>query len=121
MCARRARLHRPVRADAEAAGQAESRADRHRRPPATVPAEGRGRWLPDLHGARSAHRRGGSRDWWLVADVHHRAGAALLRGGGAMTSGRELNALVAEKVMGLVWDEERCRVCGWPLAADIST
>ncbi len=29
--------------------------------------------------------------------------------------GRELDALVAEKVMGLVWDESRCRICGWPL------
>lgn len=32
-------------------------------------------------------------------------------------SGRELSALVAERVMGSVWDETRCRACGWPLAA----
>lgn len=30
--------------------------------------------------------------------------------------GPKLDALVAEKVMGLVWDKTRCRVCGWPLA-----
>lgn len=32
-----------------------------------------------------------------------------------MPAGREMDALVAEKVMGLTWDEKRCRVCGWPL------
>lgn len=32
-------------------------------------------------------------------------------------AGRELDALIAEKVMGIVWDESRCRVCGWPLAS----
>jgi hypothetical protein len=31
--------------------------------------------------------------------------------------GRELDAAVAEKVMGHVWNEARCRACGWPLAA----
>lgn len=30
-------------------------------------------------------------------------------------AGRELDAQVAEKVMGYVWDKTRCRVCGWPL------
>lgn len=34
-----------------------------------------------------------------------------------MKAGRELDALVAEKVMGLTWNEDRCRICGWPLAA----
>jgi len=29
--------------------------------------------------------------------------------------GPELDALVAEQVMGFTWDESRCRVCGWPL------
>lgn len=33
----------------------------------------------------------------------------------AMPAGREMDALVAEKVMGAKWDEKRCRVCGWPL------
>jgi len=33
-----------------------------------------------------------------------------------MPAGRELDALVAERVMGLKWDPERCRICGWPLA-----
>lgn len=28
---------------------------------------------------------------------------------------RELDALVAERVMGTVWDDKRCRVCGWPI------
>lgn len=29
--------------------------------------------------------------------------------------GPDLDAMVAEKVFGIVWDEKRCRVCGWPL------
>lgn len=32
-----------------------------------------------------------------------------------MNAGRELDALVEEKVMGFVWNEARCRVCGWPI------
>lgn len=32
-----------------------------------------------------------------------------------MAAGREMDALVAAKVMGLLWDEARCRICGWPL------
>ena len=32
-----------------------------------------------------------------------------------MNAGRELDALIAEKVLGFKWDESRCRVCGWPL------
>lgn len=31
-----------------------------------------------------------------------------------LSAGREMDALVVERV-GLVWDEARCRVCGWPL------
>lgn len=31
---------------------------------------------------------------------------------------RELDALIAEKVMCLVWDEKRCRVCGWMMLAE---
>jgi ABA sandwich protein len=31
---------------------------------------------------------------------------------------RELDAEVAERVMGWRWDEDRCRVCGWPLSAE---
>lgn len=27
--------------------------------------------------------------------------------------------MVAELVMGYAWDEKRCRVCGWPLAASV--
>lgn len=34
-----------------------------------------------------------------------------------MKAGRELDALVAEKVMGMTWPADRCRVCGWTLAA----
>lgn len=30
--------------------------------------------------------------------------------------GAELDARVHRDVMGRVWDESRCRVCGWPLA-----
>jgi Phage ABA sandwich domain len=30
-------------------------------------------------------------------------------------AGPELDAEVAEKVMELVWDARRCRICGWPL------
>lgn len=33
-----------------------------------------------------------------------------------MTAGRELDALVADGVMGIVWDESRCRMCGWLVA-----
>lgn len=33
-----------------------------------------------------------------------------------LTAGRELDSLVAERVMGWVWDNSRCRLCGWPLA-----
>lgn len=35
-----------------------------------------------------------------------------------MPAGKEMDALITEKIMGLVWDETRCRVCGWPLADD---
>jgi hypothetical protein len=28
---------------------------------------------------------------------------------------REIDALVAEKVLGQTWDESRCRICGWPI------
>lgn len=33
-----------------------------------------------------------------------------------MIPGRELDVLVAEKVMGWKWPEGRCPVCGWPYA-----
>ncbi len=33
-----------------------------------------------------------------------------------MKPGRELDALVAEKVMGWAWPEGRCPVCGWRFA-----
>lgn len=36
-----------------------------------------------------------------------------------MQAGRELDALIAEKVMGLVWDETHCRICGWKLSATV--
>lgn len=29
---------------------------------------------------------------------------------------RRLDALVNERVMGITWDESRCRICGWPFA-----
>lgn len=32
-----------------------------------------------------------------------------------MKAGPELDAMVAREVMGEVWDESRCRICGWPL------
>jgi hypothetical protein len=32
-----------------------------------------------------------------------------------MEAGRKLDALVEEHVFGFVWDEKRCRICGWPL------
>lgn len=32
-------------------------------------------------------------------------------------SGRELDAAIAERVMGHVWDESRCRACGWPIGS----
>lgn len=32
-----------------------------------------------------------------------------------MKAGPELDALVAHDVMAEVWDESRCRICGWPL------
>lgn len=35
---------------------------------------------------------------------------------GEREAGRELDAEVAERILGTVWDEKRCRVCGWPLA-----
>ena len=35
-------------------------------------------------------------------------------------AGKELDALVARHVMGLVWDETRCRVCGWPIKEDLA-
>ena len=35
-----------------------------------------------------------------------------------MEAGPDLDALVAERVMGLVWDESLCRVCGWKLTPD---
>ena len=35
-----------------------------------------------------------------------------------MNAGKELDALVAEKVMGGIWDEGRCRICGWSLVPD---
>jgi len=33
---------------------------------------------------------------------------------------RELDATVAEKVMGFVWDESRCRICGWPFGDGVA-
>lgn len=33
----------------------------------------------------------------------------------SLPAGLELDDLVSEKVMGVVWDEKRCRTCGWPL------
>lgn len=35
--------------------------------------------------------------------------------------GHELDARVHTEVMGRVWDESRCRVCGWPLIMRDST
>lgn len=32
-------------------------------------------------------------------------------------AGREMDARIAAEVMGYVWDESRCRICGWPLVA----
>lgn len=32
---------------------------------------------------------------------------------------RELDAAIAKHVMGIVWDETRCRVCGWLLAGNV--
>jgi hypothetical protein len=32
-----------------------------------------------------------------------------------LEAGSELDALIHERVMGIVWDESRCRICGWPL------
>jgi len=29
-----------------------------------------------------------------------------------------INAKVAELVMGIVWDDKRCRECGWPIVPD---
>jgi hypothetical protein len=37
-----------------------------------------------------------------------------------MSPGREMDALLAAKVMGLLWDETRCRICGWPSFKDIT-
>jgi hypothetical protein len=34
-----------------------------------------------------------------------------------MPAGREMDSLVAEKVMGFKWDDRVCRICGWPLKA----
>lgn len=36
-------------------------------------------------------------------------------------AGRDLDSLVAEKVMGRTWDETLCRVCGWPIVPDGET
>ena len=36
-----------------------------------------------------------------------------------MPAGREMDALIAEKVFGIIWDETRCRICGWPIAESI--
>jgi hypothetical protein len=33
-------------------------------------------------------------------------------------TGREFDARVMVKVMGIVWDEGKCRVCGWPFSDD---
>ena len=33
-----------------------------------------------------------------------------------MNAGRELDARIHTDVMDIVWDETRCRICGWPLA-----
>jgi hypothetical protein len=33
----------------------------------------------------------------------------------ALQAGPELDALVHAEVMGIKWDEKRCRICGWPL------
>lgn len=32
-----------------------------------------------------------------------------------MQAGLELDMLVTKHVMGIEWDESRCRICGWPL------
>jgi hypothetical protein len=32
-----------------------------------------------------------------------------------MEAGKELDALVERHIFGFVWDEKRCRICGWPL------
>src|SRR5689334_12270985 len=37
-----------------------------------------------------------------------------------LPAGRELDALIAEKVMGWAWDETRCPICGWPFARNAS-
>lgn len=31
---------------------------------------------------------------------------------------REIDAQVHREVMGIVWDETRCRVCGWPIVPE---
>ncbi len=36
-----------------------------------------------------------------------------------LEAGRELDAQIAERVMGFKWNESRCRVCGWPLGATV--
>ena len=33
-----------------------------------------------------------------------------------LKAGPELDRLIRDTVMGVAWDETRCRVCGWPLA-----
>src|SRR5688572_21125461 len=35
-----------------------------------------------------------------------------------MPAGPEMDALVSAKVLGIVWDETRCRVCGWTLVEE---
>jgi len=37
-----------------------------------------------------------------------------------MPAGPEFDALIERVVMGIVWDESLCRVCGWPLSAEQS-
>lgn len=37
-----------------------------------------------------------------------------------MNAGRKLDTLVHERVMGVVWDESRCRVCGWAFSGVLS-
>lgn len=34
-------------------------------------------------------------------------------------AGRELDLEIQQVVMGVAWDESRCRICGWPLAATV--
>ena len=36
-----------------------------------------------------------------------------------LKAGRELDLLVEERVLGFVWDESKCRICGWRLKGSV--